>query len=226
MQLLDGLFRSPAVEPLFADVPTVQSILDFEAALARAEARAGLIPQDSAAAISTSCRADLLDLPALRQAVPQAGNLAIPLVKELTAIVARSSPDAARYVHCGATSQDALDTGLVLQLRSATRKIQQDLDSISSALADLTARHQKTLLPARTWLQQALPTAFGFITAGWLDACLRHSTRLEHLLDDSLALQFGGASGTLAALHDRGAEVAVLLSEELALPLPLIPWHA
>ena len=226
MQLLDGLFRSPAVEPLFADVPTVQSILDFEAALARAEARAGLIPQDSAAAISTSCRADLLDLPALRQAVPQAGNLAIPLVKELTAIVARSSPDAARYVHCGATSQDALDTGLVLQLRSATRKIQQDLDSISSALADLTARHQKTLLPARTWLQQAMPTAFGFITAGWLDACLRHSTRLEHLLDDSLALQFGGASGTLAALHDRGAEVAVLLSEELALPLPLIPWHA
>jgi 3-carboxy-cis,cis-muconate cycloisomerase len=226
MQLLDGFFRSPAVEPLFADVATVQSILDFEAALARAEARAGLIPQDSAAAISASCRADLLYLPALRQAVANAGNLAIPLVKELTAIVARSSPDAARYVHYGATSQDALDTGLFLQLRSATRRIQQDLDSIAVSLADLTARHQKTLLPARTWMQQALPTTFGFITAGWLDACLSHCARLEHLLGDSLALQFGGASGTLAALHDRGAEVALLLSEELALPLPLIPWHA
>jgi 3-carboxy-cis,cis-muconate cycloisomerase len=226
MQLLDGFFRSPAVEPFFADAATVQSILDFEAALARAEARAGLIPQDSAAAISASCRADLLYLPALRQAVTNAGNLAIPLVKELKAIVARSSPDAARYVHYGATSQDALDTGLVLQLRSATRRIQQDLDSIAVSLADLTARHQKTLLPARTWLQQALPTTFGFITAGWLDACLSHCARLEHLLGDSLALQFGGASGTLAALHDRGAEVALLLSEELALPLPLIPWHA
>src|SRR5262245_36340466 len=110
MQLLDGFFRSPAVEPFFTDVATVQSILDFEAALARAEARAGLIPQDSAAAISASCRAELLDLPALRQAVTNAGNLAIPLVKQLTAMVTRSSPDAARYVHYGATSQDALDT--------------------------------------------------------------------------------------------------------------------
>jgi 3-carboxy-cis,cis-muconate cycloisomerase len=102
----------------------------------------------------------------------------------------------------------------------------QELDGIVVSLASLTAAHQKTLLVARTWLQQALPTTFGFVAAGWLDACLRHRTRLERLLAESLALQFGGAVGTLAALYDRGAEVAALVSEELALPLPPIPWHA
>jgi len=226
MHLLDGFFRSPAVEPFFTDSAAVQSILDFEAALARAQARAGIIPQDSAADIQASCRADLFDLLALTQAVPHSGNLAIPLVKELTTIVARTSPHAARYVHYGATSQDSLDTGLVLQLRSATRAIQKDFDNIISSLASLTATHRETLMVARTWMQHALPTAFGFITAGWLDACLRHRTRLQDLLDQSLALQFGGAVGTLAALHDRGAHVAALLAEELALPLPRIPWHS
>jgi len=122
MQLLDGFFRSPAVEPLFTDAAAVQSILDFEAALARAQARAGIISEHFASIISASCRASLMDLPALAQAMPSAGNLAIPLLKQLTAIVARTSPEAARHVHYGATSQDALDTGLVLQLRSATRR--------------------------------------------------------------------------------------------------------
>jgi 3-carboxy-cis,cis-muconate cycloisomerase len=226
MQLLDGLFRSPAVEPFFTDVATVQAILDFEAALARAQVRAGIIPQDSAAAISASCRAELFDFPALAEAVPSAGNLAIPLVKQLTALIARSSPGAARYVHYGATSQDALDTGLALQLRRATHAIESDLDSIISALASLTSKHRKTLLVARTWMQHALPTTFGFITAGWLDACLRHRTRLESLLQQSLALQFGGAAGTLAALQDRGSQIAALLAEDLALPLPRIPWQS
>jgi 3-carboxy-cis,cis-muconate cycloisomerase len=226
MHLLDGFFYSSAVEPLFTDTASVQSILDFEAALARAEALAGVIPQDSAPAISESCRAELFDLPALTQAVPLMGNFAIPLIKQLTTIVARRSPHAAGYVHYGATSQDALDTGLVLQLRSATRTILKDLDDIISSLASLTSTHRKTLMVARTWMQHALPTTFGFITAGWLDACLRHRARLRDLLDQSLALQFGGAVGTLAALHDRGAQVAALLAEELALPLPRIPWHS
>jgi len=225
MQLLDGLFRSPAVEPFFTDVATVQAILDFEAALARAQARAGIIPQDSLAAISASCRAELFDFPALAEAAPSAGNLAIPLVRQLTALVARSSPVAAGYVHYGATSQDALDTGQALQLRSATHAIESDLDRIISALASLTSQHRKTLVVARTWLQHALPTTFGFITAGWLDACLRHRTRLESLLEQSLVLQFGGAAGTLAALHDRGSQIAALLAEDLALPLPRIPWQ-
>jgi 3-carboxy-cis,cis-muconate cycloisomerase len=225
MQLLDGFFRSPAVEPLFSDTAAVQSILDFEAALARAQARSGIIPEHFAATIASSCRADLFDLPALAQAMPLAGNLAIPLLKQLTAIVARTSPDASRHVHSGATSQDALDTGLVLQLRRATGAVQSDLENIISALAELTSTHRKTLLVARTWLQHALPTTFGFITAGWLDACLQHRERFHTLLEQSLVLQFGGAAGTLAALRDRGAQVAVLLAKELSLPFPRIPWH-
>jgi 3-carboxy-cis,cis-muconate cycloisomerase len=226
MQLLDGFFRSPTVEPFFTDAAAAQSILDFEAALARAQARAGLIPETLASTIASSCRAELFDLPTLAQAMPSAGNLAIPLLKQLTAIVARTSAEAARHVHYGATSQDALDTGLVLQLRSATRALHAELETIISSLAELTSAHRKTLLVARTWLQHALPTTFGFITAGWLDACLRHRERLNVLLGHSLVLQFGGAAGTLAALRDRGTLVASLLAEELALPLPRIPWHA
>jgi len=226
MQLLDGFFRSPAVEPFFTDTAAVQSILDFEAALARAQARAGLIPDTFAATIASSCRAELFDLPVLAQAMPSAGNLAIPLLKQLTAIVARTSPDASRYVHYGATSQDALDTGLVLQLRHAIRAVQVDLEHIVASLSELTSAHRKTLLVARTWLQHALPTTFGFITAGWLDACLRHRARLDTLLEHSLVLQFGGAAGTLAALRDRGTLVASLLAQELTLPMPRIPWHA
>ena len=226
MQLLDGFFRSPAVESLFTDAAAVQSVLDFEAALARAQARAGIIPENFAATIAASCRASLFDLYALAEAMPSAGNFAIPLLKQLTAIVARTSPEAARHVHYGATSQDALDTGMVLQLRAATRAIQGDLETVIAALAELTAEHRRTLMVARTWLQHALPTTFGFVTAGWLDATLQHRERLNALLERSLVLQFGGAVGTLAALRDRGPQVAALLAEELGLNQPRIPWHA
>ena len=226
MHLLDGFFRSPSVEPIFSDSATVQAILDFEAALALAQARGGVISAAAAKSIASSCRVELFDLPALAQAMPSAGNLAIPLLKQLNAIVARNDPDASRYVHYGATSQDALDTGLILQLRAAARAIANDQDAIISALIALTETHRNTLLVARTWLQHALPTTFGYITAGWLDAFWQHRARLDSLLQSSLALQFGGAAGTLAALGDRGTQVAAFLAEELALPLPRIPWHS
>ena len=226
MQLLDGFFRSPSVEPLFSDSASVQSILNFEAALARAQARTGMISSAAAQSITSSCRAELFDLSSLAHAMPSAGNLAIPLLKQLHAIVARNSPDASRFVHFGATSQDALDTGLVLQLRSAVHKLDEDLVSIISALITLSDTHRKTILVARTWLQHALPTTFGYITAGWLDAFLQHRLRLAAQLENSLVLQFGGAAGTLAALGDRGLQISRILAEELSLPLPRIPWHS
>ena len=226
MHLLDELFRAPAVERIYSDISCVQAMLDFEAGLARAVSRSELIPSSAASVIGAKCRAELIDLSALARAAPSSGNLAIPLIKQLIALVARESADAARYVHWGATSQDVIDTGAVLQLRDALVPILADLDSLSGSLAELTESHRKTVLPARTWMQQALPTSFGFITAGWLDVLLRHRQRLLALQKSALVLQFGGAVGTLAALGDRGLQVAKFLAEDLHLELPAIPWHS
>ena len=223
--LLGSLFGSLAVGAIFSDHGRLQGMLDFEAALATAEARVGVIPAAAAPAISAKCRAELFDPTALAQATARAGTPAIPLVKQLTALVAVDAPDAARFVHWGATSQDAMDTGLVLQLREALVPIGSDLAGLAEALAALAAAHKLTLLPGRTWLQHALPVTFGLKAAGWLDAVERHRIRLATLQPRLLALQFGGAAGTLAALGDRGLAVAAALAEELRLTLPDIPWH-
>ena len=226
LHLFDELFRAPTLERIYSDAAAVQSMLDFEAALARAAARAGIISSLAASAIAANCRADLIDVPALARAASLSGNLAIPLIKQLTALVAKENADAARYVHWGATSQDVIDTAAVLQLREALVPILGDLDALADSFAQLAQTHRKTILPARTWMQQALPTTFGFIAAGWLDALLRARERVLALRKSSLVLQFGGAVGTLAALGDRGAQVAKLLAEELRLELPPIPWHS
>jgi 3-carboxy-cis,cis-muconate cycloisomerase len=226
MPLLDGLFYSPSVETFFSDSSCVQSLLDFEAALARAEAKADLIPAAAACAISTICRAELFDLHALAASVPASANLAIPLVKQLAQLVAKQNPEAARFVHWGATSQDAIDTGLILQLRSASTVILCDLDTLCDSFATLADKHRATPIVARTLLQQALPTSFGFIVAGWLDVLLRHRERLLSLDERAFVLQFGGAVGTLAALGTHGTSVAKHLAEELSLPLPAASWHS
>lgn len=200
-------------------------MLDVEAALARAEAVAGLIPPAAAKAIAASCRAELLDGELLAGAAAPAGNLAIPLVAQLTALVARDDADASRYVHWGATSQDVVDTGLMLQLRGAVDVIQDELARLADVLAGLAREHRRTPVAARTWMQHALPTAFGLRVAGWLDAVGRHRDRLAEAARRCLVLQFGGAAGTLAALEDKGLEVAEWLARELKLGLPDLPWH-
>ena len=225
MTLFDKMFRCPAIEQIFSDRKSLQSLLDFEAALARAEAAAGVIHEADARAIAAACRAEQFDVDALATQAALAGNVAIPLVKRLTELVAAANKDAAHFVHWGATSQDAMDTALVLQLRAALEVVDQDLARMATALADLTEKHRATPVVARTWMQQALPTTFGFIAAGWLDAVLRHRGRLHALRTGNLVLQFGGAVGTLAALSGRGPQVAKALAEELQLSLPAIPWH-
>ena len=225
MHLLDPLFRWPALDEIFSERICVQTMLDFEAGLARAEAQVGVIPSAAAVAIGKSCRAELIDLPSLAQAAASGGNLAIPLVKQLTSLVARENPEAARYIHWGATSQDAIDTALILQLREALGLIDTELGRLAHFTAELVSKHRSTPLVARTWMQQALPTTFGFKAAGWLDALNRHRTRLSVIRRQNLMLQFGGAAGTLAALNSRGLDVAQALANELQLPLPEIPWH-
>lgn len=225
-RLLDPLFTTEAMRAVFSDHGRVQAMLDFEAALARAQARVGLVSGATAEAIGAQCRAELFDLDALAAEAAQAGNTAIPMVKALTALVASQDEEAAGFVHWGATSQDAMDTGLVLQLRSALSAIAADLTRLSVALATLAERHASTLLVGRTWLQQGPPVTLGLKAAGALSAIERHRARIAELQSRVATLQFGGAVGTLAALGERGLETAAALAEELQLALPDVPWHA
>jgi len=225
-ELLARLFGSPEASAAFGDGARLQGMLDFEAALAHAEARTGVIPGAAAEAIARRCRAEAFDLAALAESTAGAGNPAIPMIAALTSLVARDDASAARYVHWGATSQDAMDTGLVLQLRQLAAIVRDDLDRLSAALAGRAEEHKGTLLAGRTWLQHAAPVTLGVKMAGWLDAVERHAARLDQMLPRVLVLQLGGAAGTLAALGGKGLEVAEALASELGLPLPAIPWHA
>jgi 3-carboxy-cis,cis-muconate cycloisomerase len=225
MRLLQPLFRWDPVEAEFSNHARVQGMLDFEAALARAEARAGVIPASAAAPIAAQCRAELFNMDELAQSAARAGNPAIPLIKRLTALVAATDQDAQRFVHWGATSQDALDTGLVLQLRAALRLMESEFEKFSSALAHLAEKHRATPIAARTWMQQALPTTFGMKAAAWLDAVNRDRLRLAEARRNAEVLQFGGAVGTLASLGAKGLDVAKALADDLHLALPDLPWH-
>ena len=225
-ELLARLFGSAEASAVFGDRGRLQGMLDFEAALARAEARVGVIPKGAADAIARACRAEKFDLGALAEKTASAGNPAIPLVSALTALVRAEDAGAARYVHWGATSQDAMDTGLVLQLRQFGDLLREDLDRLSSALAGRAQEHRTTLLAGRTWLQHATPVTLGLKLAGWLDAIERHAARLGEILPRVLVLQLGGAAGTLAALGPQALEVSEALATELGVPLPAIPWHA
>lgn len=200
-------------------------MLDFEAALARAEAACGVIPKTAPGAIGRCAKAELYDEQQIAGAAVQAGNLAIPLVKFLTAEVKAVDGDAARYVHWGATSQDVMDTGLVLQLREAFHLVDEQLRGVCTKLAELADANRATPIAARTWLQQAVPTTLGLKFAGWLDALHRQRVRMAEASKRILALQFGGAAGSLAALGNDGLRVSEALAADLRLALPDLPWH-
>ncbi|CEL27956.1 3-carboxy-cis,cis-muconate cycloisomerase [Pseudomonas fluorescens] len=224
-QLFDAYFTARDMREVFCDQGRVQAMLDVEAALARAEARVGLIPASAVAPIENACRADLYDFAALGEAIATAGNSAIPLVKALGKQIAATDAEAERYVHLGATSQDVMDTGLVLQLRQALDLIESDLAQLADSLAAQAQRHAATLMAGRTWLQHATPVTLGMKIAGWLGAVTRSRQRLRELKPRLLVLQFGGASGTLAALGEQALPIAQALAEELQLTLPEQPWH-
>jgi 3-carboxy-cis,cis-muconate cycloisomerase len=224
--IYDQLFCYPELEQILSDESRVAAMLGFEAALAMAEGRSAVIPEGLARKIAEHCRVDQFDLTAITKEAARAGNVAIPLVKMLTEAVARNDKEAARFVHWGATSQDAIDTGFVLQLRDALDLTATDLARLSDTLVAIANAHRKTVMVARTWMQQALPTTFGFVVAGWLDAVSRQRQRLNEMRPRVLTLQFGGAVGTLAALREQGPKVVSALAAELNLALPATPWHA
>jgi 3-carboxy-cis,cis-muconate cycloisomerase len=223
--LLAPMLSSGAMRAVCDDGAMLQHMLDFEAALAQAEAMVGVIPWNAVAPITKACKAEAFEVAALAEAATRSGNLAIPLVKALTSAVAKGDPEAARYVHWGATSQDVIDTAAMLALREGIDALLADLDRAITGFADLARKHRDAPVVARTWLQHALPMPFGLKLAEYAAALHRSKLRLKRLREETLALQFGGAAGTLAALGDKGLAVAERLAHDLKLPLPEAPWH-
>jgi len=223
--MLDPLFGTDDPGGHFTPAAQLGAMLEVEAALARAEAACGVIPAGAVSAIAAACDAARYDPGALAEAAAKAGNLAIPLVRALTAEVKRADAAAAGWVHWGATSQDILDTALVLQLRGWLRDLAGALAALAEALAALARRTRDLPLAGRTLMVQALPVTFGLKAAGWLDTVGRQQERLAELTPRLLCLQFGGAAGTLASLGDKGPAVAEALARELRLALPALPWH-
>lgn len=223
--LFESLFYKAEVNTLFSAEAYLSAMLRFEAALAEAQAEHGMIPAPAAKTIADCCIFDQLDLPLLIQQVGLAGNPNIPLVKQLTAAVKKNDPEAAKFVHLGATSQDVIDTAMVLQLKSALYIVQKDLQQLIFQLRELAIAHRHTIMAGRSFLQHARPITFGFKVATWLDGILRASTRMEHLIQNNLALQFGGAVGTLAGFDNKALSIAESLAQKLDLTLPQISWH-
>jgi 3-carboxy-cis,cis-muconate cycloisomerase len=220
---VDTFFRDPEMAAIFAADTTIRQMLRFEAALARAEARAGVIPATAADAISAACETAKIDAIELFRDAATAGTPVIPLVRIIGEL---AGPEAAEFVHWGATSQDTIDTALMLQMREGIDLLVHQLLKISETAASLAREHRHTIMAGRTLLQQAVPITFGLKAARWLQTVVRLNQRLNALRTQSLAIQFGGAAGTLAVLGTKGPEVATFLADELDLPEPALPWHA
>lgn len=214
-------FGSEAMRQVFCDEAMVARHVDVEVALAKVEGRLGVIPQEAAAEIAAKCDAARIDFGALKQKTDVVGYPIVGLVAQL----AQQCGEAGRYLHWGATTQDVMDTGLVLQLRQAFELIGTDLASLAGALGRLARTHRMTVMAGRTHLQQALPVTFGYKAAVWLSMIDRHRHRLLELRPRVLVGQFAGAAGTLASLGDKGLAVSDALMDELGLAKPDIPWH-
>jgi 3-carboxy-cis,cis-muconate cycloisomerase len=206
-----------------SDRAWLAALLEAERALANAEAIAGAIPAHAAAAIADRCRPELFDPARLAEAGRSAGNPVEPLVRELAEA---AGGEAAAFVHWGATSQDIMDSAAMLVSRRALGIACDRLDAAAARCAELAGEHRETPMAARTLLQQAVPTTFGLKCAGWLAALLDARATLERVRRERLAVQLGGAAGTLAALGAGGLEVVRLFARELDLPEPELPWHA
>lgn len=227
IRLVDCLATTPPLAEVFADRSVIEAMLRFENALARAEANLGVIPAPAADVIAAaSASPDDFDAAQIATAATASGTIAIGVVERLTTLVRERDAQSAGYVHWGATSQDATDTAMVLLLARVRTILQADHERLLAALRSLSDRHAATVMTGRTLLQPSTPVTFGLKVAGWHAACARGWRRVGTAFDEALVLQFGGASGTLAALGDRGPDVASALGRELELPVPAAPWHA
>jgi 3-carboxy-cis,cis-muconate cycloisomerase len=219
--LFRDAFGTPAMREVFSDVSLISRYAEVEVALAKAEARCGVIPAEAAQAIAERTDVAALDFELLRGETDLVGYPILPLVHQL----AKQCGEAGRYLHWGATTQDIMDTAVVLQLRVGLQIIEEDIAALRGILADLSRRYRDTPMAGRTHLQQALPVTFGYKTAIWLAMFDRHAERLAQLKPRVLVGQFAGAAGTLASLGGKGFEVQRSLCEELGLGVPVATWH-
>ncbi|NVO14011.1 MAG: adenylosuccinate lyase family protein [Rhodoplanes sp.] len=219
--LFRDAFGTPAMRDVFSDFARVSRYVEVEVALAKAEARCGVIPPEAAADIERLAKADELDFDLLGKETDLVGYPILPLVHQL----ATQCGEAGRYLHWGATTQDIMDTAVVLQVREALAIVEQDVEALREILAGLARRHRGTPMAGRTHLQQALPITFGYKAAIWLAMFDRHAERIAQLEPRVLVGSFGGAAGTLASLGDKGLAVQEALCAELGLGVPVSTWH-
>jgi 3-carboxy-cis,cis-muconate cycloisomerase len=215
-------FGTPAMRAIFEDAALLARYTDVEVALAKAQSKLGVIPAQAAKDIAAKCDASRLDLARLKKETETVGYPILPLVRQLAAQCGESG----RYLHWGATTQDIMDTAVVLQLRAALTLVAQDLAALQSILARQAKRYRDTPMAGRTHLQQALPVTFGYKLAIWLSMIDRHAERLAQLEPRVLVGQFAGAAGTLASLGEQGMAVQQALMAELGLAQPAATWHA
>lgn len=220
-RLFRDQFSTARMREIFSDENTVQKWLDIEAALARVQARMGIIPAEAAAGIVVHAKVELMDLDAMKREMDRTSHPIVPLLREVKKVI----PEAAEYIHWGATTQDILDTGMVLQLREGLDEIEAGLRAVVGAACDLAARHRDTVMAGRTHGQQALPITFGFKAAGWAAEAARNLERMQQMRARVLVGSFAGAVGTLAALGADGIKVQQGLFAELGLGTTPITWH-
>lgn len=221
-EYFQNLFGATAMHAFFSDNGRFTAWLETEVALAAAEERLAIIPPGTATRISHSAKIERFDLDAMRTEYERVGFPISPLVHQMAKAC---DPEAAKYIHWGATTQDVIDTGLVLQMRAGLAIIEKDLAAIVAATGKLTRDHRDTVMAGRTFQQHAAPITFGYKAAVWLDELLRHQERLVVIKQRVLVVQFGGAVGTLSTLGDKGLEVRRELAKELGLGEPDISWH-
>jgi 3-carboxy-cis,cis-muconate cycloisomerase len=226
-QLYASLFYQKDVTDIFSDSSLIAYMIRVEVALAQAQAQVGVIPQNAAHTIAQVAEQALekFDFPALAVATGLAGNIAIPFVKQLTAIVKDVDEDASRYVHWGATSQDILDTACILQCRDALNIVEAQLQQCYTTALQQAKQYRHQVMIGRTWLQQALPITLGHKLARWASAFKRDLDRIQAIKPRVLTAQLGGAVGSLASLQDQGSLVVNAFAQELNLTVPTSTWH-
>lgn len=220
--LIESGFGDPQTASLLGWVDRVQRMVEVEAALARALQRSGQLSADAAEAIAHACDPSRLDVLAISERAARSATPVIPVVDALR----EAAGESASLLHHGATSQDIIDTAIVLQVRDALRRLEDELLAVASRCATLADRHRSDLVAGRTLGQHAVPVTFGLKMARWLGLLDRRIEHLRWVRDRVLVVQLGGAAGTLGAYGDAGVEVAEALAEELDLSCPDLPWHA